>query len=294
MLQKGLNMMRFPVLLWSVLLLMVCGCGKNENGVDDPEDPTPPEVKTVIRSGETVKVMAYNIHHANPPSRPGVIDINAIAAVINRERPDIVALQEVDVRTRRSGVDLDQAQTLASRTGMQVFFSKSIDYQGGEYGNAILSRYPIVARTRHELPIRQGSSAEARSLAIIAVETDDGGRVYFGSTHLDVSDTESRNMQVDRIREVNNALAAPFVIGGDFNAQMGSETINRFVAGNTFQVACLGGCPNTIPVNSPNRAIDFVFLNQRASSDFTVLSYVAVNETYASDHLPVLTELKYK
>ncbi|SFC68179.1 Metal-dependent hydrolase, endonuclease/exonuclease/phosphatase family [Parapedobacter composti] len=286
--------MRLLELIGCAMLCLAVACGKAGNSPDETGMPSPPEPRTVLKPGDTIKVMTYNIHHANPPSRPGEIDVEAIAAVINRENPDIVALQEVDVRTRRSGPSLDQARTLATRTGMQVFFSKSIDYQGGEYGNAILSKLPIVQRIRHELPSAPGASVEGRSLALIAVGTDDGGFVYIGSTHLDVSDTETRNMQVDKLREVNQHLSAPFVIGGDFNAQIGSETINRFVAGEMFRTACLGSCPNTIPATSPNRAIDFIFLNQEASSVFTVLSYATVNETYASDHRPVVTELKYR
>ncbi|MBK1439121.1 endonuclease/exonuclease/phosphatase family protein [Parapedobacter sp. ISTM3] len=287
-------MKKVPVLIHFAFLFLVSACGKVGSDLDEPGEPNPPQTGTVIKSGDTVRMVTYNIHHANPPSRPGEIDIEAIAAVINRVNPDVVALQEVDVRTQRSGPSLDQARTLATRTGMQVFFSKSIDYQGGEYGNAILSRYPIVQRVRHELPSVPGVSTEARSLAVIAVETENGERIYFGTTHLDVSHAETRNLQVDKLRDVNEALGAPFVLGGDFNAQVGSETINRLVAGNVFRVACLGSCPNTIPAASPSRAIDFIFLNQAASSAFTVVGYASVNETYASDHRPVVAELVYR
>ncbi len=288
-----LCMMKIKNVLGCLAIMIAVACGKSDGkGPENPDPPQPPETKTVLKPGDRIKVMSYNIHHANPPSKPNVIDIAAIAAVINRERPDIVALQEVDVRTQRSGTTLDQAATIGSLTGMQAYFSKSMDYQGGEYGNAILSKYPIIDRSRHALPATDG--AEPRSLAVISIGTEGGGKVYFGSTHLDVSNAETRNMQVDVIRAANTNLNMSFVIGGDFNAQIGSEPINRFVAGGMFRVACIGGCPNTIPVASPNRAIDFVFLNQQAQADFTVISYVAVNETYASDHRPVLTELQYK
>ncbi|MFN2440183.1 MAG: hypothetical protein ABR503_13355 [Chitinophagaceae bacterium] len=48
-------------------------------------------------------ILSYNIHHANPLSRPGIIDLQAIAQVIKQQTPDLVALQEVDVYTNRSG-----------------------------------------------------------------------------------------------------------------------------------------------------------------------------------------------
>src|SRR5690606_7643924 len=100
-----------------------------------------------LRSGHTlrkytVRVMSYNIHHAAPPSKPGVIDLDAIAAVIHAQQPDLVALQEVDVFTGRSG-PFNQAEELGKRTGMSAHFFKAIDHDGGEYGLAILSKLEV-------------------------------------------------------------------------------------------------------------------------------------------------------
>ncbi|MBC8125022.1 MAG: tetratricopeptide repeat protein [Candidatus Kapabacteria bacterium] len=92
-----------------------------------------------------IRVLCYNIHHANPPSRPDFIDMVAIANVIKQEQPDLVALQEVDAYTTRSGKALHQAEELGRLTGMKVYFAKAIDYGGGEYGVAILSKFPMDA-----------------------------------------------------------------------------------------------------------------------------------------------------
>ena len=74
-------------------------------------------------SGKTVlRVLCYNIHHANPPSQPDSIDIGAIATVIRNQQPDLVALQELDVYTTRSGKTLHQAEELGRLTGMNAFF----------------------------------------------------------------------------------------------------------------------------------------------------------------------------
>jgi endonuclease/exonuclease/phosphatase family metal-dependent hydrolase len=90
-----------------------------------------------------LKVLCYNIHHALPPSKKDSIDLDAIARVIIRSKPDLVALQEVDVHTRRSG-PFNQAEELGRKTGLTPYFIKAIDYDGGEYGVAILS----VSRSR--------------------------------------------------------------------------------------------------------------------------------------------------
>jgi endonuclease/exonuclease/phosphatase family metal-dependent hydrolase len=84
----------------------------------------------------TLKVMTYNIHHGNPPAKEGLIDLEAIAEVIKGQAPDLVALQELDVLTKRSG-NIDEVKKLAELTGMHAFFSKGIDHEGGEYGVAV-------------------------------------------------------------------------------------------------------------------------------------------------------------
>jgi len=87
--------------------------------------------------------MTYNIHHGR--GADGEINLERIAEVITRAKPDLVALQEVDVKTRRSG-GVDQAAKLGELTGMSHFFAEAMPFQGGGYGNAVLSR--IVAEIR--------------------------------------------------------------------------------------------------------------------------------------------------
>lgn len=279
--------------LAGIAAAIVAGCGKSKS--DGPEEPEKPvtETLTTIKSGQTIKVMTYNIHHANPPAQAGVIDVNAIATVINAEKPDFVALQEVDKNTRRSGVNLNQAQDLAAKTKMSVFFSKSIDYDGGEYGVAVLSRYAIVDRTRYPLPLAEGATGELRSVAMISVAAEGGsGKFYFASTHLEVSDAASRMAQVRELLRINSGIQGPLVLAGDFNAQPASEAITALQQG--FNPGCSSGCPLTSPAASPSRTIDYIFLNQQASAAFSVLSYRTANEAQASDHRAVIAELKYK
>lgn len=76
------------------------------------------------------KVLSYNIHHANPPSVPDKIDLEAIAKVINESGADLVGLQEVDVHTIRSGKSSNQAEVLGEMTGMHVFFPKGLITKG--------------------------------------------------------------------------------------------------------------------------------------------------------------------
>ena len=113
-------------------------------GAREPSETAP------ARDPRTLRVMSYNIHIGVGLDKKS--DLARIANVIKAADVDVVALQEVDVRTRRSGTDVDQLAELAKLTGMHGRFGKGRDFDGGEYGQAILSRQPIKEFTVHKLP----------------------------------------------------------------------------------------------------------------------------------------------
>ncbi|MBF9255707.1 endonuclease/exonuclease/phosphatase family protein [Pontibacter sp. 172403-2] len=228
--------------------------------------------------------MSYNIHHCNPPAKSDFIDVNAIVNVINAEKPDLLALQEVDVNTDRSGA-VNQAQEIANKLHMHYFFGKAIDYQGGAYGVAILSKYPLTEAVVHQLPVKAGTNGEPRVLATAKVTLPDGAVIRFGSTHLDAqSDPANRRLQVDELTEIAAGESLPFIIAGDFNATPDSEVINRL--DTQFKRTCQI-CAPTIPATNPGRAIDFIAYRHPANK-FSVASHRVINEQYASDHRPVV------
>ena len=209
---------------WLVILLMVCaaGCSKSAGSESKtpPPDPDPPAGKTVI------KVMTYNIHRGNPPGQEAnVIDLGATAAVIKSQNPDLVCLNEVDVHTKRSGVSLDEAKKLGELTGMHAYFAKAMDYDGGQYGDAVLSRYPIEDSFRYVLPFKVAGS-EPRDIAMIKINAE-GKALLFAATHLDhLAADENRIYQANIIVEdILPDLKLPLIIGGDLNARPESETI---------------------------------------------------------------------
>jgi endonuclease/exonuclease/phosphatase family metal-dependent hydrolase len=235
--------------------------------------------------------MTYNIHHANPPSKEktGEIDLDAIVNVIKSENPDLVALQEVDVNTERSK-GVNQAEAIAQKLGMQAFFGRAIDYGGGQYGVAILSKYPISEATVIPLPEDAEPQSEDRVLTMASIRLPDGSFIRFGSTHLDVRSAANRNLQVQKIIEVAAQESIPFVVAGDFNATPGSSAIN--LLDQNLIPTCTDNCEPTIPVDKPNRTIDFVAFSK--TSGFKVISQKVIPERYASDHLPVVVNLQYK
>lgn len=233
-----------------------------------------------------IKVLTYNIHHANPPSKIDLIDLPAIAKVIKESKADIVGLQELDVHTTRSGKELDEAAELGKLTGMNHYFVKAIDYAGGDYGIVILSRFPIIKSEHIVLPMKQGIGGEPRVLAAITIEPVKGKQIVFANTHLELK-PENRILQARAIVEYLGNIQSPVIFCGDLNSEPGSDAIKIFDEHFT-RSSILNGF--TFPQVNPNREIDFIMY--KPINRFKILKHKIINEPYASDHLPLLVEFE--
>lgn len=229
-------------------------------------------------------VLSYNIHHCNPPSKPDTINVEAIAQVILDMQPDLVALQEVDVHTERSGKELNQAEALAKITNMHFYFKESIPYMGGSYGLAILSKFPVLESEGYDLPTLEETNAEPRSLALVTIQLPNQQKLRFGCTHLDFSNAANNLLQAREIVKLSSEESMPLIIAGDFNAEPQSESIAYL--DQYFTRTCQDSCAGTIPVQMPLKAIDFIMY--KPDSLFKVKKHQVIQETYASDHLPVM------
>ncbi len=283
--------MRFrEILILNVAFLGLISCSKG--GSDGPAPIVPPVTSTQAKAttGDTLRVMTYNIHHCNPPSKEaaGTIELNTTASVISRENPDIVALQEVDVNTKRSGF-IDQAQLLAQKLGMTAYFGKAINYDGGAYGVAILSKFALSNSALYPLPETANPTSEDRVLAVSSINFRNGKTVYFASTHLDVTNAGNRDLQAAEINRIASLQSAPFIVAGDMNADPQSNAIQ--ILEQKFIRTC-SSCDFTIPVSNPTKTIDHIAYSKGAN--ITVRFTKAIQEKYASDHLPVITELIIK
>ncbi len=243
---------------------------------------------------DRLTVLTYNIQIGIGMDKK--TDLERTAAVIKSVNPDIVALQEVDRKARRSG-GFDQAIELAKATGMQMVFGKAsvregIDEDGGDYGVAILSRFPIRRSLNHRLPFTRGF--ELRTA--LEVEFDwplkSGKRipVRFFSTHFD------NGSEPDRIASAQlvNRLAVaggdiPTILAGDLNAQPGSRPLEILKEEWTFAGA--EKAMLTFPANAPRFLIDYVLL--RPAQTWKVIEASVVEAPDASDHRPVKAVLEY-
>ncbi|NNF41995.1 MAG: metallophosphoesterase [Phycisphaerales bacterium] len=240
--------------------------------------PVPP---TTVTPNATLRVMAYNVKTGL--GLDGRRDLSRIAEVIRAAAPDVVTLQEIDRGATRSA-RVDQPRALGRRLGMDHAYGPFMAFQGGEYGMAVLSRYPI--RDARNLPLPEGRR-EPRTALAIEVETPAGVVTVVG-VHLDwLADDAERFAQAEALIAHVETLDGPVVLAGDFNDEPGSRTITllreRFV-----EVAKPAGERFTFPAGTPDREIDYVFL--RPAAGLRGISARVIDEPVASDHRPVVAE----
>lgn len=250
-------------------------------------------VKNKEIDNKIIKVMSYNIHIASPPSiKPdfSFTDLDAIADVINREKPDLVGLQEVDKFTIRSGKQSHQAKDLGEKTGMFYHFADAVDRSDGVQGVAILSKYPIKKVESIKLPVPEGAKGETRSIALAIVEIA-GKEVLFASTHLDHLSDDTRSFQIDQIlKELNKHKNLPIIFTGDLNMKPENIVFNKF----TDYLETSENKLPTHPSVKPKNIIDYILFNKVFFKHFSVERFYTVDEKYASDHLPLVADIKIK
>ena len=197
-----------------------------------------------------LRVMSYNIHHGE--GTDGKVDLPRLAQVIRNARPDLVALQEVDRNVRRSG-SVDQTAELARLTGLHGSFARAIDYDGGEYGQAILSRFPIERLTIHRLP---GEPEREQRIAAEVLVKVSGGDISFVTTHLHHINAEFRGRQAARLNEIFAPSDHPVILGGDLNATPESRPLE--IMSGKWTLASPDRSLKTFPAGVADRKIDYV------------------------------------
>lgn len=236
-----------------------------------------------VQAQQMIKVLSYNIHHGE--NVKGELDIQGIANIILATNPDLVALQEVDSATSRVH-KADQLKELAAQTGMYTYFAKSMDYDGGSYGNGILSRFPIEKSYSIMLPAK----GEPRCAAIVTVRLPGDSLLYFASTHLDhLADPADRIAQASILLQHFQQLALPVLLAGDLNAIPAAREIGTLKSIFTDVTDKTGP---TWPSDNPSQKIDYILVSPKLKWD--VIHATALAETVASDHRPVLCELLLK
>ncbi len=236
---------------------------------------------------KTIRVMTYNIHVGVGMDKK--LDLERIAAVISNEHPDLVGLQEVDRGVKRTELR-DEIAELAKLTGMEYAFAHNLDYQGGQYGVAILSRFPI-KKTDHR---KYENLREAERRGMIRAEIQLNGRlISFVTTHLDYQHADGRVFETQQLLEFLEPVKEPLIVVGDFNDEPTGEACKLMLAG--FQDAWIGGKAKELglsyPADKPTKRIDYIFTRR---ADRIRVKKAWLVPTLASDHLPVIADLELR
>lgn len=243
-----------------------------------------PALSQGIDSSRVVKVLSFNILHGSTTRND--FDLDALANVIKQTNPDFVAMQEVDFKVNRSrGYDL--VTELGWRTRMSPIFGKAMAYDGGEYGEGILSRYSFIATRNIPLPFMRGE--EPRAAVEVLTELPSGDTIAFVGTHFAHEGEEGRTMQAQKLNEVLAAGSYPTILAGDLNAEPGSETISLLE--EVWQSTYNRKSPEfTFPSDQPRKKIDYVMF--RPAGRWKLLDKRVICDTIASDHCVYLVTLE--
>lgn len=247
-----------------------------------------------------LRILCYNIHYGQ--GNDGVYDIPRIAKVISAAKPDLVALQEIDVHVERSG-RLHELRRLADETGMAARFGPTQHYQGGLFGNGFLSKLPYRDVHIQPLPYTESTpelTTYPRAAVGAVVEAPGGKQLRIISTHFQHNVEQDR---LDEARAINDHFAnddpsadtmgskvagLPTILAGDLNAKPGSDPIIELQKKWTF--AMEDPAAPSAPSKDPRSRIDYIL--HRSDDPIAIVEHEVIDEPMASDHCPVFAVLE--
>lgn len=238
-----------------------------------------------------LNVMTFNMHHGRGTDRK--VDLERIAKVIRTSKADLIGLNEVDRYFSKRSDYVDQISWLAKKLNMDHAYGQAISLQPKastefrEYGNAVLSRYPIVFQQNHSF-IYRSRLMENRSLLEVLIELPQQHLKSY-ITHLSLNPFIHQK-QTNFILQHCRDSSLPTVIMGDWNMRPKSRAWRKIT--RDFRDVCHEREENqyfyTFPSSRPKSQLDYIFI----SEDLHVHSVEVVqNDPCASDHLPLQATL---
>lgn len=232
-----------------------------------------------------IRVLTFNILHG--ATTKGDFDLDKIASVIKETNPDFVALQEVDFKTNRAR-NYDLVTELGWRTKMTSLFGKAMNFDGGGYGEGVLTKMPIIAS--RNVPLPHSPNNEPRSALEVTVELESGDTICFIGTHL-----EHQRASTDRVhqtKEINRVFLSnkyPTILAGDLNDTPESEAIT--ILKEFWIDASIDDPEFTYSSDNPHKKIDYIMYHP--SKNWKVVETKVICDKVASDHCALLSVLKF-
>ncbi|MCH5345853.1 MAG: endonuclease/exonuclease/phosphatase family protein, partial [Muribaculaceae bacterium] len=228
-------------------------------------------------------VMSYNLRFGE------LATMDRLAEEILKYNPDFVALQEVDVNSRRTMAphnnNINFVNELAQRTGMFGYFGRTLNFSipDSYYGIAILSRYPAERVETVKLP--NPANEEPRVIIRGLFTLDNDSLIEFASTHFDYKSLENMVAQAATVNATFADSTVPVIIGGDFNSVPGSQPITLIES----QFTRLSGDNPTFPAKAPTDRLDHIFGYPTDAFRLVKTFEGPLGDNQPSDHLPVIS-----
>ena len=223
-----------------------------------------------------LRITTLNIRHGADSS--GKLQLDLIGKALRKTDSDVICLQEVDVYTKRSG-NVDQAQALAAHLNCSAEFSMAQEYDGGQYGIAVLTNDEFLDSTTCLLP-----ALSERTEPRIAMAIRVSGGYGIGNTHLSRNSNEAYKQATELFQLFPSWVE---IICGDFN--IGLENV-PFDHSKWLSVFSPEDEPPTWPIDNPKESIDHILVTKMR---WNVVS-VKTLSTLSSDHLGIVADLERK
>lgn len=240
-----------------------------------------------------IKIASYNIQHCrdhiyfkeNGTER---LVLPEMANVIKAMKADVCALNEVYNQEMLEG-GINQAKEIGKELGFYHAFAKAIDYKGYEYGNALVSRFPIVSTKLVPLVLSEEKKKKPRyeNRVLLIAELDvNGSPLTVFVCHFGLSPEEAE-LATETVLVEAEKIKTPLVFMGDLNLTPDSELIKK-ISACLFDAAQLSDADNfTFSSDAPFEKIDYIFTNGHCkATSFEVPNLVC------SDHLPVRADIE--
>ena len=230
-----------------------------------------------------MRLMTYNIQSGRDTF--GKLDLSQSEETIRRYNPDILALNEVRMKTLDVG-GAEQAKELAENLNMHFFFAKAIDYNGGEYGIALLSKFPVVRAEAVPVPPLPMEKREQRyeDRVLLKAELDVNGRTVFAFvSHFGLSNAE-RESATNLFESEISKIEDPAIFMGDLNMRPDDALVGRIKTHlNDLSENERFMTHHTLFAED---RIDYIFASNHFVSENVFCPY-----STASDHLPIVADV---
>lgn len=285
-----MNMFRYiKYMILCLVAVATTACAEEEYWDEKPLHSQDESASLLEKEETSLRLVQYNV---GAFSKSGSSSLDMVAAMMTELEADVVALNEVDSCTTRTG-KVQQASVFADRMGGWKYnFSKAVAHKGGSYGVASVWNPKFQAVRMHDVKLPQAGGQEPRALCVVEFD-----KFIFATTHLDLT----AGSQLEQLKVINTffsttygATAKPIFITGDFNSETGSDTIKEML--KTWKL--ISTTAATFSSTNPKKCIDFIFVKPNGV-EVTVQktgvprAFSSGTVSTASDHLPVFVDVTF-